>query len=112
MADLVATCVAVRLARALAFWPLNRVAWLRSRGPLASLSTSFALLTLLFLAKDLPATSILSHWRPFFGDDLAYYVDGIALLFAALLVLIGLAIITTSLGGTFWENLCLLCRKC
>jgi formate hydrogenlyase subunit 3/multisubunit Na+/H+ antiporter MnhD subunit len=105
MSGLVATPMVVLLAGALALLLLNRVAGSRNRNPLALLITGIAFLALLFLARDLPANSIISRWRPFFGSDLTYYVDGLAFLFAVLLVLVGLATIAPGLGRSEdWEG--------
>jgi formate hydrogenlyase subunit 3/multisubunit Na+/H+ antiporter MnhD subunit len=62
------------------------------------LITGGAFLILLFLARGLPASGTISPWPPFFGSDLAYYVDGLAFLFAALMALTGLATIAPDLG--------------
>jgi len=57
-----------------------------------------AFLVLLSPARDLPASGAISRWRPFFGSDLAYYVDGLAFLLAALMALVALATIAPGLG--------------
>ncbi len=88
----------VLLAGTLLLLLLNRAAGPRNRGPLTLLTIGVAFLVLLPLARDLPASSAISHWRPFFGNDLAYHVDGLAFLFAALMGLVGLATITPGLG--------------
>jgi len=83
----------VLLAGALALLLLNRVVRPRNRSRLALLIIGGAFLVLLFLAQGLPASVTISRWRPFLRSDLAYYVDGIAFLFAVLIVLVGLATI-------------------
>jgi NADH:ubiquinone oxidoreductase subunit 5 (subunit L)/multisubunit Na+/H+ antiporter MnhA subunit len=86
----------VLLAGALALLFLSRVVGPRNRSLLAMLIIGGAFLVLFFLGRGLPASGTISRWRPFFGSDLAYYVDGLAFLFAALMVLVGLA--TTAPG--------------
>lgn len=98
MAGLVATPMVVLLAGALALLLLNRAAGPRNRSLLALLIIGGAFLVLLSLARGLPVNGTISRWRPFFGSDLAYYVDGLAFLFAALVALAGLATIATCLG--------------
>lgn len=98
MAGLVATPMVVLLAGALALLLLNRAAGPRNRSLLALLIIGGAFLVLLSLARGLPVNGTISRWRPFFGSDLAYYVDGLAFLFAALVALAGLAAIATCLG--------------
>lgn len=98
MAGLVATPMVVLLAGALALLLLNRAAGPRNRSLLALLIIGGAFLVLLSLARGLPVDGTISRWRPFFGSDLAYYVDGLAFLFAALVALAGLATIATCLG--------------
>jgi len=88
----------VLLAGALALLLLNRAAGPRNRSLLALLIIGGAFLVLLSLARGLPVNGTISRWRPFFGSDLAYYVDGLAFLFAALVALAGLATIATCLG--------------
>ena len=94
----VAIPIVVLLAGALALLLLNRAAGPRNRSPLTLLIIGIAFLALLTLAGDLPADGTISHWRPFLGSDLAYRVDGLAFLFAALMALAGLATVTTCLG--------------
>jgi formate hydrogenlyase subunit 3/multisubunit Na+/H+ antiporter MnhD subunit len=98
MLGLAATPIIVLLAGALALLLLNRVAGPRNRSSLALLIIGVAFLVLLSLAPHLPADGTISRWGPFFGSDLAYYVDGLAFLFAALMVLVGLATIAPGLG--------------
>lgn len=98
MAGLVATPMVVLLAGALALLLLNRAAGPRNRSLLALLIIGGAFLVLLSLARGLPVNGTISRWHPFFGSDLAYYVDGLAFLFAALVALAGLATIATCLG--------------
>lgn len=98
MAGLVATPMVVLLAGALALLLLNRAAGPRNRSLLALLIIGGAFLVLLSLARGLPVDGTISRWRPFFGSDLAYYVDGLAFLFAALVALAGLATVATCLG--------------
>jgi formate hydrogenlyase subunit 3/multisubunit Na+/H+ antiporter MnhD subunit len=70
------------------------------------LSIGVAFLVLLSLAQDLPVGATISRWQPFtstglsasFGSDLAYYVDGVAFLFAALMAVVALAAIAMYLG--------------
>lgn len=88
----------VLLAGALALLLLNRVVGPRNRSLLALLIIGGAFLVLLFLAQGLPASDTISRWGPFFGSGLAYYVDGLAFLFATLIALLGLATIALSLG--------------
>lgn len=88
----------VLLAGALALLLLNRVVEPRNRSLLALLIIGGAFLALLFLGRGLPASGTISCWRPFFGSDPAYYVDGLAFLFAGLIVLVGLAAIAPGLG--------------
>jgi formate hydrogenlyase subunit 3/multisubunit Na+/H+ antiporter MnhD subunit len=88
----------VLLAGALALLLLNRVVEPRNRSLLALLIIGGAFLVLLFLAQGLPASVTISRWRPFLGSDPAYYVDGLAFLFAVLMVLAGLATIAPGLG--------------
>ena len=98
MPDSVAIPIAVLLAGVLAILLLNRAAGPRDRSPLALLAIGVAFLALLTLARDLPADGVISRWRPFLGSDLAYHVDGLAFLFAALMALAGLATIAPDLG--------------
>ncbi len=98
MSGLIATPMVVLLAGALALLLLMRAAGPRNRSPLALLIIGVAFLVLLFLARDLPAEGTISRWRPFFESDLAYHVDGLAFLFAALMALVGLATIAPGLG--------------
>ncbi|MBM4464951.1 MAG: hypothetical protein FJ014_05195 [Chloroflexi bacterium] len=88
----------VLLAGALALLLLHRAAGPRNRSLPALLIIGGAFLVLLFLARDLPASANISRWRPFFESDLAYRVDGLAFLFAALMSLLGLATIAPGLG--------------
>ena len=88
----------VLLAGALALLLLNRAAGPRNRTPLVLLIIGGAFLFLLAIARNLPADGTISRWRPFFESDLAYHVDGLAFLFAALMALVALATITTGLG--------------
>jgi NADH-quinone oxidoreductase subunit N len=98
MLGLAATPMIVLSVGALALLLLNRVAGPRNRSPLALLIIGVAFLVLLTLAPGLPADGTISHWGSFFGSDLAYHVDGLAFLFAALIALVGLATITPGLG--------------
>ncbi len=94
----VATPIVVLVAGALALLLANRAAGPRNRSPLALLIIGGAFLGLVFIARDLPASGTISRWRPFLGSDLAYHVDGLALLFVALMALAGLAAIAPGLG--------------
>ncbi|MFQ5813294.1 MAG: hypothetical protein ACE5I2_08930 [Anaerolineae bacterium] len=98
MPDLVAIPMIVLLAGTLVLLLLNRAAGPRNRSPLTLLIIGTAFLVLLTLARDLPAHGTISRWSPFFGSDLAYHVDGLAFLFAALMALLALATITPALG--------------
>jgi multicomponent Na+:H+ antiporter subunit D len=98
MSGLVVIPIVVLLVGVLALLLLNRAAGPRNRSPLALLIISVAFLFLLALARDLPADKTISHWRPFLNSDLAYHVDGLAFLFAALIALVGLASIAPGLG--------------
>ncbi len=98
MPGLVAIPMVVLLAGALALLLLNRAAGPRNRTPLVLLIIGGAFLFLLAIARNLPADGTISRWRPFFESDLAYHVDGLAFLFAALMALVALATITTGLG--------------
>ena len=97
MPDLVAIPIVVLLAGVLMLLLLNRAAGPRNRSHLTLLAIGLAFLALLALARDLPADGTISRWRPFLGSDLAYHVDGLAFLFAALMALVGLATISTCL---------------
>ena len=94
----VATPIAVLLAGVLMLLLLNRAAGPRGRSPLTLLVVGIAFLVLLTLAGDLPADGTIFRWRPFLGSELAYHVDGLAFLFAALMALVGLATVTPGLG--------------
>jgi multicomponent K+:H+ antiporter subunit A len=98
MLGLAATPMIVLLVGALALWLLNRVARHRDRSLLAVLIIGVAFLSLLTLAPRLPADGTISRWHPLLGSDLAYYVDGLAFLFAALMILVGLATTAPGLG--------------
>ncbi len=99
MPSLVTIPMFVLLAGALALLLLNRTAGPRNRSALTLLIISVAFLALLALARDLPVSdTIISRWSPFLESDLVYHVDGLALLFAALMALAGLATIMPSLG--------------
>ena len=98
MLGLAVTPMIVLLAGALALLLLNRAAGPRNRSLLALLVIGGAFLVLLSLAPCLPADGTISRWRPYFGGDLAYYVDGLAFLFAVLIALLGLATIALGLG--------------
>ena len=100
----VAIPMVVLLAGALALLLLNRAAGPRNRSPLTLLIIGGAFLALLTLAGDLPANSAISRWRPFLGSELAYHVDGLAVLFAALMALAGLATITPGLGHSEYSE--------
>jgi len=52
----------------------------------------------------LPADGTISRWRPFLGGELAYHIDGLAFLFAALMALSGLATITPGLGRSEYSE--------
>ncbi len=94
----VATPIVVLLAGALALLLANRAAGPRNRSPLTLLIIGAAFLSLVVIARDLPVSGTISRWRPFLGSDLAYRVDGLALLFVALMALAGLAAIAPGLG--------------
>jgi len=98
MPGLVATPLAVLSAGALALLLLNRIAGPRNRSPVTLLAIGVASLALLSLARYLPAKATISRWHPFFGSDLAYHVDGLAFLFAALMALVALAASAPGLG--------------
>ena len=94
----VATPIVVLVAGALALLLANRAAGPRNRSPLALLIIGAAFLSLVVVARDLPVSGTISRWRPFLGSDLAYRVDGLALLFVALMALTGVATIAPGLG--------------
>jgi formate hydrogenlyase subunit 3/multisubunit Na+/H+ antiporter MnhD subunit len=98
MPGLVAIPIIVLLAGALVLLLLNRAAGPRNRSPLTLLMIGIAFLTLLLLARNLPVDGTISRWRPFLGSDLAYHVDGLAFIFAALMALVGLTTIAPCLG--------------
>lgn len=98
MPSLVTISVIVLLAGALALLFLNRVAGPRNRSALALLIIGVAFLLLLLVARDLPTEGTIARWRPFLESDLAYHVDGLAFLFAVLMILAGLATIASRLG--------------
>gem|GEM_PF-966354 len=98
MPSLVTIPMIVLLAGALALLLLNRAAGPRNRSLLTLLIIGGVFLALLTLAGDLPAGGTISRWSPFLGSELAYHVDGLAFLFAALMALAGLAAITPGLG--------------
>jgi formate hydrogenlyase subunit 3/multisubunit Na+/H+ antiporter MnhD subunit len=98
MPGLVAIPIVVPLAGTLVLLLLNRAAGPRNRSPLTLFIIGSAFLVLLTLARNLPASTTISQWQPFLGIDLAYHVDGLAFLFAALMALMGLATIAPCLG--------------
>ena len=98
MPGLVAIPIIVLLAGDLALLLLNRAAGARNRNPLTVLIIGVALVFLLAIARDLPADATISRWRPFLESDLAYQVDGLAFLFAALMALVTLATSVPGLG--------------
>ncbi|MBL7183652.1 MAG: hypothetical protein ISS50_04290 [Anaerolineae bacterium] len=104
MPGLVAMPIIVLLAGALALLLLNRTAGPRNRSPLTLLIIGVAFLALLSLGRDLPADGAISRWRPFLESELAYHVDGLAVLFAALMALAGLATITPGLGRSEYSE--------
>ena len=98
MPDSVAMPMVVLLAGVLVLLLLNRAAGPRNRSALALLIIGVAFLALLSFGRDLPADGTISRWHPFIESDLAYHVDGLAFLFAALMGLVGLATIAPGLG--------------
>jgi len=112
MSDLVIIPIVVLCAGVLVLLLLNRAAGPRNRSPLTLLITGVAFVVLLTLAGGLPASATISHWQPFtstglsasFGTDLAYHVDGLAFLFAALMALVGVAAIAPGLGRSEYSD--------
>ncbi len=104
MPGLVAIPMIVLLAGTLALLLLNRATGPRNRSSLTLLIIGLASLVLLALARDLPADGAISRWHPFLGSNLAYHADGLAFLFAALMILAGLATITPGLGHSEYSK--------
>jgi formate hydrogenlyase subunit 3/multisubunit Na+/H+ antiporter MnhD subunit len=98
MPSIVTIPAIVLLAGALVLLLLNKAATRWNQSRLALLLIGIAFLALLFLGRDLPIGVTIARWQPLFGSDLAYYVDGLAFLFAVLLLLVGLANIALGWG--------------
>jgi len=98
MPSLATIPVIVLLAGALALSLLNRATDHQNRASLALLTIGFACLGLILLSRALPTGATISRWHPLFGTDLAYHADGLGFLFAALMALVGLAVLTPGLG--------------
>jgi len=93
------TPVAILLSGAALLLLLGRALSPQDRGLVALLAAGGALVALLSLGGAPLAHFTISSWHPqaLFGDDVAYRVDGLALLFASTLALLGLAAIVASL---------------